>query len=321
MEPVKSEWVERVKDSGRPIVASVSGGKDSTAMAIWLKQQGVEETNPIYWGYADTGWEHESVYRYIDETLIPYLGKNFRRVKSKKYPGGMVDLCTQKGAFPARRSRFCTDELKKKPLRDLIKWVKFEHDIQPINAVGIRAAESKARSNMLEWEMGSVLAANLCDTWRPLIGATIEHVTALHREAGIMPCDLYLRDEHYATRIGCWPCIMSCKSELKAIAITDEPRVAKIRELEEVVAVKAAERLAKKGETFESRGVGKPTFFQAKDGTGQCWPIDRVMEWSKTAWGGKVPADQQLELFAGEPSERGCQMWGLCDLGPLGDES
>lgn len=36
-----------------PIVASVSGGKDSTAMCLWLQEQGLEFT-PVF---LDTGWE------------------------------------------------------------------------------------------------------------------------------------------------------------------------------------------------------------------------------------------------------------------------
>ena len=56
---------QEIKDSGRPIVASISGGKDSIAMALWLKENGFEETNEIHYVYADTGWAHTVLYRYI----------------------------------------------------------------------------------------------------------------------------------------------------------------------------------------------------------------------------------------------------------------
>ncbi len=41
---------------------------------------------------------------------------------------------------------------------------------------------------------------------------------------------------------------------------------------------------------------------------GSCWPIDRVVEWSKTSRGGR-----QVELFALPESEAGCMRWGFCE--------
>jgi 3'-phosphoadenosine 5'-phosphosulfate sulfotransferase (PAPS reductase)/FAD synthetase len=46
----------------RPIIASVSGGKDSTAMALWLREQG-QAFFPVF---MDTGWEHADTYAYLD---------------------------------------------------------------------------------------------------------------------------------------------------------------------------------------------------------------------------------------------------------------
>ena len=40
------------------------------------------------------------------------------------------------------------------------------------------------------------------------------------------------------------------------------------------------------------------------------WPIDRVVEWSRTTRGGKKE-DKQIELFAG--MNDGCMRWGLCE--------
>ena len=57
--------IQEIKDSGRPLVCSVSGGKDSTAVILYLKEQGMEKTNPVYYVFADTGWEHPAVFTYI----------------------------------------------------------------------------------------------------------------------------------------------------------------------------------------------------------------------------------------------------------------
>jgi len=39
-------------------------------------------------------------------------------------------------------------------------------------------------------------------------------------------------------------------------------------------------------------------------------PIDEVVEWSRTARGGK-----QFELFQATESDAGCMRWGLCETG------
>lgn len=303
--------IQEIKDSNRPIVCSVSGGKDSIAMALWIKEQGLEESNDVHYVFADTGWEHPVLYEYIESTVKPLLGERFHTVVSKKYPGGMPDLVVSKGAMPSRMSRFCTEQLKTIPIRDYLRGL--GNDPLPINAVGIRAAESKARSKMDRWEPGSILGKNLCDTWRPLITWVVADVVEIHRRNNIKPCALYLKDQYPSERVGCWPCIMSKKSEILALVKTDPDRIVQIRTLEEKVAEKAAERLAKTGETFESRGIGKPAFFQAKTGrTGECWPIDKVVKWAKTERGGH---QYGLELFLpADEKDRGCQLWGLCDM-------
>lgn len=306
--PKESLWLGEIRDSRRPIVCSVSGGKDSVAMALWIKfEKKLEETNEVHYVFADTGWEHPVLYKYIDEVVKPLLGDKFKRVVSKKYPGGITDLVEKRGMFPSRKIRFCTQELKVFPIRDYIK------EVAPdcVNAVGIRAEESFRRSQMEEWEGGGPMD---CDTWRPLINWILPEVVEIHTRYNIKPCSLYYRPELPASRVGCHPCIMSRKSEIRAVAEFDPDRIVQIRTMEEKVAEKARERYAKKGETFESLGYTPPTFFQSREGDGSMWPIDEVAKWSKTSWGGK----QNEFLFAAKtPSDLGCSMWGLCEHDPL----
>lgn len=44
--------------------------------------------------------------------------------------------------------------------------------------------------------------------------------------------------------------------------------------------------------------------------TGDPWPIDRVVDWSRTRRGGRVE-DHQMELFSA--ADEGCMRWGLCE--------
>lgn len=48
---------------------SVSGGRDSTATALALRDAGLDAA-PVFW---DTGWEHEATYDYVDRVLPEIL--------------------------------------------------------------------------------------------------------------------------------------------------------------------------------------------------------------------------------------------------------
>ena len=295
------EWPESIED--RPLVVSVSGGKDSTAMALWLIDQGLKDR--CHFVFADTKWEHPDLYKYLDEVLEPKIGKIHRAV-SKKYPGGMPDMIRQKQAFPSHRFRFCTENLKILPLREYIDEVRLSTGGDPINVVGIRADESLRRSTFEMWDDAGPMQ---CDTWRPLITWLVEDVVAIHTKHNIPPCSLYLRAENPASRVGCYPCILSRKKEILAVVEEDPWRIEEIRNLEAELEASYAERLAAKGETFESAEKNRPAYFQARTRLGgKGWGIGEVVEWARTSRGGR-----QFEMF--HTSEPGCQMWGLCDMG------
>jgi 3'-phosphoadenosine 5'-phosphosulfate sulfotransferase (PAPS reductase)/FAD synthetase len=300
-----SGWREYL--GGRRVIASVSGGKDSAALSLWLTEQGIDHDRV----FADTGWEHAGTYEYLRGPLTRALGP-IKEIRSAKYEG-MADLCRRKGMFPSRVIRFCTQELKVKPMIDhLAALMDAGEDI--VNAVGIRAGESDARSKMTEWEWSKGFD---CETWRPLIRWTEQDVIDIHTRHGLAPNPLYLAG---ASRVGCWPCIFARKSELAFLADNDPARIQAIRDLERDVQAAAAARYAREGETFESKGYTGPTFFQAsgrlrsegKDGA--MVPIDDVILWARTARGGR-----QFELFAPE-REEGCVRWGLCETATRDDD-
>jgi hypothetical protein len=109
---------------------------------------------------------------------------------------------------------------------------------------------------------------------------------------------------------------MCRKDEIKAVVLNDPWRIDEIRQLEADTKDVLEKNLAKKGKTLEDVGYSiGPKFFQARDSheRNKPWPIDKVAEWAQTSRGGK-----QFELF--HTSEPGCQMWGLCDIGPNDDD-
>lgn len=254
--------------NGRRVVASVSGGKDSAAMSLYLTELGIEHDRV----FCDTGWEHELTYEYLRGPLTEKLGPIIELQPKRK----MEELILHKAMFPQRVRRFCTQELKVFPLAKYING-RMDAGEDIVNAVGIRAAESEARSKMPEWEWQDGFD---CEVWRPLLHWTQQDVIDIHHRHDLRPNPLYLKG---AARVGCWPCIYARKDEIKLIADTDPDRIDRIRNLENLLTLGAQARAEKRGETLDNA----PGWFQAKTGGGgKCWPIDEVVKWSRTGRGG-----------------------------------
>jgi len=186
-------------------IIQFSGGKDSTALVLWAKEQGW----PFVAVFFDTGWEHPLTYDYIQHINETVLGGKLVTAKSAKYPGGMRELVIKKQMVPNHRMRFCTEELKVLPFA---AWMNEQDFDEATVYQGIRAQESSQRSKMTRrvWEP-------LYEAWieRPLFEWTHEQVFALMEERGVEPNPLYKLG---AARVGCFPCIMSGHAELRRVS-------------------------------------------------------------------------------------------------------
>lgn len=269
------------------VVASVSGGKDSTALMLALREAEV----PFRAVFADTGWEAPETYAYLD-TLRTLIGP-IDVVRPKR---DMVEAIKHRAGFPARMQRWCTRELKLKPLRAY-------HDaigVETVSAMGVRADESEARSRMPVWadddEWGGFV-------WRPLLHWTIDDVIAIHRRHDVPMNPLY---HNGAERVGCYPCIFSRKEEIRLLP---EWRVAEIEALE---AEATAERAKRNAETPGRYAHKHATFFQTRT-PGRTMGIRDVVTWARTERGGK-----QLPLLEPVP-QGGCMRWGTCEAPPRKD--
>lgn len=215
-------------------VICFSGGKDSTALILWAKENLSEFTTV----FCDTGWEHPFTLAYIEEINQTHLAGGLITLRTKKYvvtpvqalrrnasdrdrwrfafvtqrfeqqhhQDGMLRLVQIKGRAPSAKARFCTEALKVRPMIDWLKTLDDEATVYQ----GIRADESESRSRMVEREWSDDY-----DAWveRPLLTWTAAQCFALMAEYGVKPNPLYLLG---AGRVGCFPCVMVNQRELKA---------------------------------------------------------------------------------------------------------
>ena len=94
------------------ILVSFSGGKDSQACLIQaFKQYGGGNLIAVF---CDTGWEHPDTYKHVNDVCLQ-MGVRLITLKSKY---DFVSLAVHKKRFPSTNARFCTSELKMKPMID-----------------------------------------------------------------------------------------------------------------------------------------------------------------------------------------------------------
>lgn len=111
-------------------VLGISGGKDSAALAIYLKQQGNIPEMEYY--CSDTGCELPETYEFIDKLEI-YLGKKITRIgNDAPFEHHLFMLGNM---LPSPRQRWCTVRMKLEPFE------KFVGSDEVVSYIGIRADE------------------------------------------------------------------------------------------------------------------------------------------------------------------------------------
>lgn len=285
---------------GLHVIASVSGGKDSTALILALREAGIGAR----YVFADTGWEAPETYEYIGY-LRKTLGIVIDVVAVNDDPhrgySAMVERIRHRAGFPGRMQRWCTRELKIEPLRRYHDRLIEMTGVETVSAMGVRAAESEARAKMVEWEDEPEGARSWGGyIWRPLLQWTVEDVLTIHNRHGVKVNPLYQRGHN---RVGCYPCTFATKEEIALIAEHAPWRIDEIRQLEAEMRHLRARRNEEQPGRYKH--VDNAQFFQTRS---RSVGIDEVVAWARTDHGGR-----QLPLFA-PPPRGGCMRWGICDL-------
>ena len=203
-------------------IVAYSSGKDSTACLLWAIEQ--FPLRDILVVFNDTLWEHELTYGYMTQMKDSLLaGLEMRILPSM----GMEKLVEIKHRVPSAKARFCTEELKVKPMIEFLKTIDDEFELYD----GKRRDESDARSQLQvrEW-------SDWYDCWvnHPLAFWTVEQVFALSAKHGIPPNPLYLMN---AGRVGCFPCVLINHREAKAFLLDPQLRPEFVRRIEKLEAI------------------------------------------------------------------------------------
>ena len=310
---------------GKLSVISMSGGKDSTALALLALEQGVDAR----FVFADTGHEHALTYEYIlyiEKRLgikVHVVKADFsKQIEHKKNivlnkwvsdgavtqteaeeialllkPTGIpfLDLCLWKGRFPSTKARFCSSELKHEPLNHfMIKLIKLGYEVESWQ--GVRADESFARRYLEVRDKGEIY-----DIYRPILKWSADEVFAFHKKYNVEPNPLYKLG---MGRVGCMPCIHARKGEISEISKRFPEEIARVARWEKLVA-----EVSKCGNSTFFHASTDPTIATKNNNeiSVTTHGIDRIVDWSRTSRGGR---QCQIEF---EPETLCSSMYGLCE--------
>jgi 3'-phosphoadenosine 5'-phosphosulfate sulfotransferase (PAPS reductase)/FAD synthetase len=185
----KSEKTDESKKAIRHI-CGISGGKDSSAMAIFMRDKVPE----MEYFFCDTGAELPETYEFLDKLEI-VLGKKIERLNSTKGFDHWFEV--YRGTLPSPQMRWCTTKMKIEPIEN---WVGNE---EVISYIAIRSDEASRK--------GYVSSKKNIQARFPFIESGIDHagVMRILADAGIGLPDYY----EWRTRSGCYFCFFQRKAE------------------------------------------------------------------------------------------------------------
>lgn len=227
-------------------IVSWSGGKDSSAVLAWALEH--LPKNKTRFVFCDTGWESPVTYEFIRRINQTHLNKRLIILRSQQY-ADLIDLARKKKRFPSPKARFCTEQLKIAPM---FEWLLRQRGKLAVYQ-GIRARESFARSMMPEHDsyfkpqisyaenpelfnrpplmfkrVMTWLEHSSCSVERPFFHWKSEDVIDYCKQRSVIN-PLY---EMGFDRVGCWPCIMAKKADIKQLSETDPDRIDQIAHFE-----------------------------------------------------------------------------------------
>lgn len=195
-------------------IVSYSGGKDSTAMALWALEH--LPRRKLRFVFSDTGAEWPETYAYLDY-IEGKLNIKVERVKAGDRERldtrdhsvfmdktNLFDMIRARGRWPRAKYRYCTTYLKRWPIQLYGK----ECPAPVVNLFGQRREESQARSKLSVYDPGGNKTG--VPIYRPVLGWSEVDVWQHLSDHEVLPNLVY----NHATRANCWCCPMARPQEL-----------------------------------------------------------------------------------------------------------
>jgi DNA sulfur modification protein DndC len=191
---------QEVKEA-QVIFVNHSGGKDSQAMFAALVRQGLGSKLVVV--HSDLGeMEWEPMKPFIETNC---LGRGVHVVEPEI---GFFELCRKYDRLPSGLARFCTSELKTRPIGKWIHDYCAKHGItKAVNAIGIRAEESPARakkSPLTRSKLSRVKKGLEITEWFPIFDYKLNDVWNEIRMLGQTPHPIYSQG---FSRLSCVFCV------------------------------------------------------------------------------------------------------------------
>ena len=176
-------------------ICGISGGKDSSALALYLRDRVPE----MEYFFCDTGAELPETYEFLTRLEV-ILGKPIARLNSERGFEHWFEVF--RGALPSPQMRWCTKVMKIKPIE---AWI---GDEPAVSYVAIRADEANRK--------GYVSTKPNIETCFPFVEDGIDHdgVMKILDDAGIGLPAYY----EWRTRSGCYFCFYQRKAEWVGLA-------------------------------------------------------------------------------------------------------
>lgn len=176
-------------------ICGISGGKDSSALAVFLR----EDIPDMEYFFCDTGAELPETYEYLTRLEV-ILGKPIARLNSNRGFDHWFEIF--RGTLPSPQMRWCTTNMKIKPIEN---WI---GDEPAVSYVAIRSDESNRK--------GYISTKSNIKTKFPFIEAGVDRagVMKILEDAGIGLPKYY----EWRTRSGCYFCFYQRKAEWVGLA-------------------------------------------------------------------------------------------------------
>lgn len=203
-------------DRGAIFYCSTSGGKDSQAMALVLRE--IIPAAQLVYVHADLGdVEWQGVQQHIASTIDGKLNV-VQAIWADGSPKTFLGMVEKRGMWPSSAYRQCTSDLKRGPIQKFIRADLAARGTKlAVNCMGLRAEESSARSKLKSWKDNSMLskAGREVYDWLPIHDWSTAEVFERIEEGGQTAHPAYAEGNE---RLSCMFCIMGSKNDLQNAA-------------------------------------------------------------------------------------------------------